>query len=239
MFKWTDKSIELWKRAEKYTNHYKNLCKELIPYVDLNDEIYDIGCGLGFIDLELSPYVKSIRSFDIEKRVLEELDKSAKDKGIVNISTSSFNWTKEEGNCCDVLLACSFGNLVECFDDFIRMARDKVIIVKRHKPKMSNKYVKGKAAFSALASEQYLIERGISYKKISFQSEFGQPLDSYSEAMDFVKFHGMNRGVPEDEFLKENLLSGKKYGYKYYLPNKKDMVIFIITKESLSFEKRK
>ena len=239
MFIWTDESIELWKRAERYTDHYKNLCRELKSYVDKDDEIYDIGCGLGFIDLELSPYVKSIRSFDIEKRVLDELNKSANNKGIHNISTSSNDWTKEEDGCCDTVLACSFGNLVDCLDDFLRMARNQVIIVKRHKPKVTKKYIPCKVAFSAQASEDYLIERGINYKKISFQSEFGQPLDSYEEALYFVRFHGMNRGEPEGKFLKENLISGEEYGYKYYLPNKKDMVIFVISKECLYSEKGK
>ena len=239
MFIWTDKSIELWQRAERFTDHYKELCNELIPYVDLDEEIYDIGCGLGYIDLELSPYVKSIRSFDVEKRVLDELKKSADKKGITNISTSRNDWTREEDNCCDTVLACSFGNLVECLDDFLRMAKKQVLIVKRHKPKLTKKYIPGKVAFSAQASEEYLKERGINYNKISFQSEFGQPLKSYEEALDFVRFHGMNRGEPEEKFLEENLISGEKYGYKYYLPNKKDMVIFIISKEQLCSEKRK
>ena len=125
----------------------------------------------------------------------------------------------------------SFGNLVECLDDFLRIARKQVILVKRNKPKASKKYIPGVEAFSATASEMYLKEQGIIYDKKFFNSEFGQPLESYDEAERFVEFHGMNGKTPVNEFLEDNLKSGKKFGYEYYLPNKKDMVIFVIPKE--------
>ena len=230
MFIWTDKSIELWKRAQKYTNHYKVLGEKLKSVISEDDIVYDIGCGLGFIDIELAPYVKEVKGFDIEQRVLNELENNAKDKGIDNLTVCNTDWTKESDNCCNTLLACSFGNIVECFDDFFRMAKDQVVIVKRHKAKPSKKYVPGVSAFSAEATENYFNDRGIKFNKIIFESEFGQPLDSYEEAKWFTEFHEMNRGMEIDKFLEKNLLSGEKYGYKYYLPNKKDMVIFVIKK---------
>ena len=230
MFRWTDESIELWERAEKYTDHYRKLEKKLEEVIDKEDIVYDIGCGLGFVDIELAQHVKAIKGFDIEQRVLNELEKNAKDSGIYNISVSSEDWTKLKDNSCDTLMACSFGNIVECLDDFLRIAKKQIVLVKRLKAKPSKKYVAGIKAFSAEASEEYLKERGIEYTKTVFESEFGQPLKSYDEALWFTEFHGMNRGVPVEEFLKENLMSGEKYGYEYYLPNKKDMVIFVINK---------
>ena len=230
MFRWTDESIELWERAEKYTDHYRKLEKKLEEVIDKEDIVYDIGCGLGFVDIELAQHVKAIKGFDIEQRVLNELEKNAKDSGIYNISVSSEDWTKLKDNSCDTLMACSFGNIVECLDDFLRIAKKQIVLVKRLKVKPSKKYVAGIKAFSAEASEEYLKERGIEYTKTVFESEFGQPLKSYDEALWFTEFHGMNRGVPVEEFLKENLMSGEKYGYEYYLPNKKDMVIFVINK---------
>ena len=231
MFRWTDESIALWERAEKYTDHYRELGVRLEELIGENHRVYDMGCGLGFIDLELADHVKSIKAFDIEPKVLNELEKNAEKKNINNITVCNTDWTKEKDNSCDTLLACSFGNIVECLDDFLRIAKDQVILVKRHKAKPSKKYVPGVRAFSAEASEEYLQERGIKYTKTLFKSEFGQPLKSYEEALWFTEFHGMNRKMPVKEFLEENLMSGEKYGYEYYLPNKKDMVIFVIKKE--------
>ena len=230
MFRWTDDSIELWKRAERYTDHYRKLADRLKEIIGSDELVYDMGCGLGFVDLELAPYVKEIKGFDIEQRVLNELVDNAKNKGITNISICNTDWTKEADESCDTLMACSFGNVVECLDDFLRIAKNQVVLVKRHKAKPSKKYVAGVKAFSAQATEEYLKDRGIEFSEIVFESEFGQPLKSYDEALWFTEFHGMNRGLPVDEFLKENLESGEEYGYEYYLPNKKDMVIFVIKK---------
>ena len=228
MFKWTDKSIDLWIRAEKYTDHYVELSNRLKEFINKDQYIYDIGCGLGFVDLELSPYVKKIKSFDIEQRVLNVLYKNAKDRNINNIEVCNTDWTKEADNSCDTLMACSFGNIVECLDDFLRISKDQVILVKRHKPKESKKYVKGVRAFSAEASEAYLKDKNIKYEKYVFESEFGQPLKSYEEAVWFTEFHGMNRNIPVEDFLRDNLIKKDSSEYKYYLPNKKEMVIFVI-----------
>lgn len=238
MFVWTDKSIELWKRAEKYTDHYKKLGDRLKDLIGKDQKVYDIGCGLGFIDLELACNVKCIKAFDIEQRVLDELEKNAERKNICNITVCSNDWTREEDNSCDTLLACSFGNIAVCLDDFLRIAKNQVILVKRHKAKPSKKYIPGVKAFSGEASEAYLKDKGIDYEKYFFESEFGQPLESYEEAVWFSEFHGMNKNMPVEEFLDKNLISGEKYGYKYYLPNKKDMVIFII-KKGMNNEKGK
>ena len=104
MFLWTDDSIKLWKRAEKYTDHYKILGNELINYINKDEEVYDIGCGLGFVDIEMAPYVKSIKGFDIENKVLTELEKTSKRKAIKNIRVSNSDWTKEGDGSCDTPL---------------------------------------------------------------------------------------------------------------------------------------
>ena len=228
MFRWTEKSIELWQRAEKYTDHYVELGNSLKKFIKADHSVYDIGCGLGFVDLELAPYVKNIKAFDIEQRVLDILNKNAVNKNINNLEICNNDWTKESDNSCDTLMACSFGNIVECFDDFMRIAKDQVILVKRYRSKDKKKYVPGRRAFSAEATEAYLRDRNIVYDKYIFESEFGQPLVSYEEAVWFSEFHGMNRSVPVEDFLKENLITVKDSEYKYYLPNKKEMVIFII-----------
>ncbi len=238
MFKWTDESIKWWKRARTYSSHYKEMAQLVLPYLEEKEVVYDIGCGLGYIDLEVAPYVDKIKCFDIEEKVLEELRKETLIQKVDNLSVSNEEWLELPDQSCDTVLACSFGSLAEYLDDFMRIARKQVLILKRNRSKFAQKYYEGKPLYSAAGSECYLNENKIPYRKISVYSDFGQPLESLEEAEKFVSFHRINGDEPAKKYLEQHLETGK-YGYPYYLSNRKEMSLFVIPKGETADEKRK
>lgn len=238
MFRWTDESIKWWQRARTYTSHYKEMAQMVLPYLEKEEMVYDIGCGLGYIDLELAAHVGKIRCFDIEKKVLKELEKEAENQNIRNLSVSNENWLQLPNDSCDTLLACSFGSLEEYLDDFLRIAKKQVLILKRNRSKFSQKHCEGKPLYSVAGSEYYLKENKIPFQKVSVYSDFGQPLESLEEAAKFVSFHRINGSEPVKEYLEQHLEPGR-YGYPYYLSNRKEMSLFIIPKKNETDEKGK
>ncbi len=237
MFRWTEESIRWWQRARAYTSHYKEMAELVLPYLAKEETLFDIGCGLGYIDLELAPHVKQIRAFDIEEKVLQELKKEVEIQQLTNVFTSKENWLKLPDQSCDSLLACSFGSMEEYLNDFLRIAKKQVLILKRNRSKFSQKNNKGKPLYSVAGCESYLKENNILFQKVSVYSDFGQPLESLEEAEKFVLFHRINGNEPIKEYLKQHLEPGR-YGYPYYLSNRKEMCLFIIAKENLRDEKR-
>ncbi len=237
MFRWTEESIRWWQRAKAYTNHYKEMAQLVLPYIQKEDTLYDIGCGLGYIDLELVPYVKQIKCFDIEEKVLRELKKEIENQNIANLSVSSENWLRLPNQSCDSLLACSFGSMEEYLEEFLRIAKKQVLILKRNRSKFSQENCKGKPLYSVAGCERYLKENKIPFQKVSVYSDFGQPLESLEEAEDFVLFHRINGNEPIKEYLEQHLEPGR-YGYPYYLSNRKEMSLFVIPKENKKDEKR-
>lgn len=238
MFKWTDESIKWWQRAKAYTNHYKDMAQIILPYLEKDESVYDIGCGLGYIDLELAPHIGQVRCFDIDTKVLSELEKEAASQKVSNLSVTNENWLQFPDQSCDTVLACSFGALSEYLDDFLRLARKQVLVLKRNRSKFAQKYYEGQPLHSAAGSEAYLKENRIPYEKISVFSDFGQPLESWEEAEKFVRFHRINGDEPAEKYLEQHLEPGK-YGYSYYLSNRKEMSLFVIPKENWTDEKGK
>ncbi len=238
MFKWTDESIKWWKRARTYSSHYKEMAQLVLPYLEEKEVVYDIGCGLGYIDLELAPYVQKIKCFDVEEKVLLELQEEALRENVDNLFATKEEWLKLPDQSCDTVLACSFGSLEEYFEDFMRIAKKQVLILKRNRSKFAQKYYEGKPLYSVAGCERYLSENEIPYKKICVYSDFGQPLESLEEAEKFVAFHRINGDEPAKKYLEQHLESGK-YGYPYYLSNRKEMSLFVIPKGETTDEKRK
>lgn len=236
MFRWTEESIKWWQRAKAYSNHYKEMAELVLPYLEKEERIFDIGCGLGYIDLELASYVRQIRCFDIEKKVLRELKKEVESQNLTNLSVSHEDWLQLPDQSCDSLLACSFGSMEEYLEEFLRIAKKQVLILKRNRSKFSQEDCNGKPFYSVAGCENYLKNHYISFQKVSVYSDFGQPLQSLEEAKRFVLFHRINGTEPIEEYLEQHLEEGR-YGYPYYLSNRKEMCLFVIPKETTKDEK--
>lgn len=67
-------------------------------YLKTTDEVLDIGCNCGFLDLQLSEYVKSIKGIDIEPLFIEIANKTKKYVGISNVQFAVMDFKEEVKN---------------------------------------------------------------------------------------------------------------------------------------------
>ena len=232
MFRWTEESIDWWKRAVPYSNYYKCLAGELRKYIDERERVFDIGCGLGNVSLELCPFVRRITGYDIDDTVLKEFEKEVRRRSIDNIDISIEKWECCPDHSCDTVIACSFGIMEDDLHQFLRIARKQVIVVRGRKEDSGMEVLPQGREYKAGKEERYLIDNHIPYQKKSFYADFGQPLRSREEAERFLTFYGMTNKDEINAFLDRNLVRTGSGGEQYFLPNRKEVVMLVIPKEA-------
>ncbi|MCU6763293.1 Methyltransferase domain [uncultured Roseburia sp.] len=234
MFKWTKESIEWYQRAAFYTQYHVNLRKTLLPFFSQNETVCDIGCGLGYLDLELAPFVKAITAVDREKKVTDLLSAKVSERKLTNLTVRCADWSVLTDECCDTLLMCAFGNVHTYLEKYLGICKKRIIIIRK-----SPKEIDG--GFSSVYNRKRVMEQDVEFVKQCglntqlkfFDMEFGQPLTSRWEAERFVLHYSLKPDhITMSQYLKTHLkeLPGGKY--PYYLPNKKEMYMFTIEKES-------
>lgn len=232
MFIWSDESILWYQAAAEWTKYHLLVSKEIEEFFHADDYVCDVGCGLGCMSIILAPLVKHITAVDIEPRVLKILNDRAKEEGIVNISPVESDWKLLNDNSYDTVLACSFGTLQKDFYDFMRLARKRLIIIKRGHTKERNGFAtEYSRTYGANNDEEFLDRNRIPYQIKTFQADFGQPLREKGEAVRFVEHYRLR---PEDQsmddYLAQHMIEEPDGVYQYYLPNMKNVHILVIEK---------
>ena len=234
MFKWTEESIEWYRRAAFYTQYHVNLKKVLTPFFSKNEEICDIGCGLGYLDLELAPVVAGIVAVDREKKVTDILSGLASERNLKNLTVMCDDWSVLPEECCDTLIMSAFGNIQKYLEDYLKICRKRIIII-RKSPK------ENLDGFSSVYNRRRIMEQDVEYVKQRglntdlkfFDTEFGQPLKNKKEAERFVRHYRlMPDHMTMDQYLRIHLKKSSGGKYPYYFPNKKEMYMFTIEKGS-------
>ncbi|MCL1834782.1 MAG: class I SAM-dependent methyltransferase [Oscillospiraceae bacterium] len=227
---WDEQSSRRFIAASEYTGFHKLLAARLIPYLDRADKLCDIGCGLGRLDLELAPYVREITAVDVSGYAVNTLRAAAKEAGIENIRALCGDAAELKPGY-DVVLMSLYGQpdsvktLELCSRRLIRVAgagRKSGLYPERHRRE-------AKDAVPVVSGE--LDSSGVNYLLERHTFEFGQPLETWDDAVSFVLTNAPEAGAREiEEFLNANLQSTGRDDYPYYLPYRKELGIFIVDK---------
>ncbi len=67
-------------------------------YLKSTDDVLDIGCNCGFLDLQLSEYVKSIKGIDVEPLFIEIANQTKAYVGVSNVQFSVMDFREEVEN---------------------------------------------------------------------------------------------------------------------------------------------
>ncbi|MEG1500784.1 MAG: class I SAM-dependent methyltransferase, partial [Clostridiales bacterium] len=229
---WNEKSLVWYKQAAEYCNFHQQLAQKIMPYLDFEDQICDLGCGLGYLSLALAQHGYQVTAVDNDGRALDMLRQSidSSDQGNIKILQADSD-TLAEDQVWDVLILCFFGRLTEGDNlrNYLRHCRKRLISIVPGNLKSSispagvSRYTK--EHMPQLAA--FLTEQQVQYQLEEDVWEFGQPFDSISEALAFINHYGQNNSQRNAEIhIKEKLITLPNGGY--YLPNQKQLGIFII-----------
>ena len=235
-FEWDDKKIELYVRASKETGFHKKLAEQILPFLNKDDELTDVGCGPGTIDFELSPYVRRINAVDIEPEIINYLRKEVKESELTNIFASIGDASFMSESLGDVVLTCFFSGIEDALPNLVGASKRLAIIIThgegaKYKP---SKISGNKRKTSASDIEKSLFEAGYNYTRKDLVLDFGQPLKSKEEAKAFIEMYcteeDPNQRKAKIEEGLSNLKQSENNTYPYSIPTMKEVSIFIITK---------
>lgn len=228
-FRWTKESINWYANASEYCNFHSNLAKVVSSVLDKDDSLLDIGCGLGFLDIELSQYVKNITALDMDSNVINYLSHYCERNKVSNISAlcDDFKNYKEKHS---VVLMSFFGRDGQMEYCYSRCEKKLIRIVNwaNEGNMYPNKYRK-RSKSSVPMVDQILKESKKKYQLIDTTLEFGQPLVSIDDGIAFVKHNAPDASEKEiRDFLEKKSEKSELDKYDFYLPNKKRIGIFVI-----------
>lgn len=206
MFRWSDESILWYLAASEWTGYHALLAKEASEFLRPEDVVCDVGCGPGCLAVELAPLVRQVTAVDVDDRVLACIRDRGAAGGIDNICPVLSDYADLPDNCCDVVVACSFGVMEKNGREFMRLARKRMIVIKRKEPPESEDgsaaaYRRGHKVFD---DEKYLDEHQIAYRLYTFDGDFGQPLHDREEALRYLEYYGLNKEESVDDFLRRD-----------------------------------
>jgi len=184
-FSWEEQTIRWFTDAGTYTGFHKTLARRIIPYLEQDDTLCDAGCGIGRLDLELAPYVRSITAVDVSENAIAALRRDAAAIGISNLCADvrDVDTMTEQ---FDIIILSFFGQknmfglLENCCRKLIR------IVAADNKSKMYPEQHKKCFKDTIPTVCGLLDEKGLDYKLELGKMEFGQPLRSWHDAEQFV-----------------------------------------------------
>lgn len=239
---WSDKKIEWYVRASKWTCFHQTLADRIRPFLKKTDHVVDLGCGPGLIDMAIAADVNKITAIDINPTVLGHYNNVITEEKHTNIRTLCGDAKTHPEDLIpeefDVALFCFFGGPHAAFKTGLRKA-SRITISITHGIAMQGAPSIISGEFQRAYEDEmetYLTGEGIRYTKMTEWIDFSQPLLSMDEAECFFKTYaseGEEGSVERKAQIARQLSLVKKTDDPIFplLFNKpKDTAIFIIEK---------
>ncbi|MEG1448703.1 MAG: hypothetical protein RSC41_05155 [Oscillospiraceae bacterium] len=233
MFYWSDQRISWYDDAAKISQYHNVIIKNIFPYVDKNSTVFDVACGLGYISEKISPFVKDVCCFDIDKNAITSLGKRC--HHIENIQCIYGDWKENLiGRKCDVAIMSYCNGIIEHFDFLSSVAQEYIIGIHLFKNKVHNFGVNNHTDLDKTFTRrettetimEFLNKKNIPYEVKKISCEFGQPFRTKAEVYDFIREYFKLTNISTIEaIISENLVEKDNY---FYLPNNKESGIIII-----------
>jgi SAM-dependent methyltransferase len=236
-YEWTQDKIEYFIRASIHTGFHRWLASAVRPFLKPDDNIVDIGCGIGRIDLELAKDVRSITAIDENPDAIRQLKENATKLHIENILTEVKDAGKIRDNSWDVTLLSFFGEPGDGLQELIsKTGRCSILIthIESYHPSPALPPHNSVRKIYAGEMEIFFEKVGMSWQKQILTLEFGQPLKSLDDARHFIEIYTVQTD-PEArrqhmERTLPRLVKTAHPEYPYYLPKDKHIAIYTIEK---------
>ena len=232
-FQWTDKNLEWFAKAGSETDFYKKVTALLDEYLSLESIVFDIGCGMGFLSFALAEKVSKVWAVDVDGRVIEYMEKEISSKGCHNVKKHLGDWKDwKPGFCADMVIISYFDGILCDLDKLMSLTKKHIVAILPSELDSKKLGIRKHSNEGCVAKRDtvesvmnFLNEGDIAYKKIKFQAEFGQPLDSLAEAEEYMGYY---YGLGMDDLVKgKRILKREK---DFYIPKVRECGIIIIEK---------
>jgi len=212
MFIWDSKSIEWFSNSAKLTDFHKNIAKEIIPFIEKDSSILSLGCGLGYLERQLSSYFSKMTLIDIDENVIEFLKKNKLSNQDILMADSNIINIK-----ADYLLLSFFSRMyeVDALDRYLSLINKKIFYLVNERHTDLNVLIK------------YLLDKKANFKLKSLRLNFNQILDK-SEINEYINHYYSNiKDGKRNKLLNQfEEISNNKVEFK----NRKKIILIVISK---------
>lgn len=227
-----EKTFKWFLSAVEYTGYTDKMAKLLLERLPSGGTLYDLGCGMGLIDLKLHPHFSSITCVDVSESSIKWLESEICRRNIKNITPvcTDAHLLSEPKDC---VMALFHSNAYDVLKYYLPLVKDTLVLVTHPRVLDSPVEIKNKFRENAnvTAAVSAFDEAQIKYDLFEGSLEYGQPLESEEDGLQFIKAYKKNAPceTPE-EYLKRNVVETGNSDYPLYLPSLKKFGIFTIKK---------
>lgn len=234
VFPWTQDTIRWYRDAETFVGNDRSRVLSGLILRELPEmpSLIDMGCGLGYLGMELSAGASSVLSVDLNESALDFLMGEINQRGISNMEVrkGDFELMDIESGY-DAMVLCMFGGSQDCLSIAENWV-DKIFMVANAASKRSLS-VKDEPSKNKFAEEiiEYLDGGGYKYKHTHVSAQFGQPLVSREDAYRFVANYNASADAKEiEDMLSRRLIETGRNDFPFYIPSEKNYSFFVIEK---------
>lgn len=236
MFIWDKDNIRWMEAAAEKTGYYEKLARIIQPFLKKEDQVCEIGCGLGHFACAISTMVANITAVDISKQAIERVKAISDSRGIKNMKPMVGDWiplAEVSTRKFDVVVLSYISAIRKNWDELCKLSRGPIIAILANGESgtglQSSLYnpiyddLEGRDTIVNVVP--FLESQGIQYKLIECELEYGQPLESMEDACNFISRYYKGSETELMNYLCQRLIPQYE---GYYLPKIKKSGILII-----------
>lgn len=225
---WNERTITWLEAASEFTGFHRKLAELLRPHLHPGGTLCDLGCGLGLIDLELSPWFERITCLDTSAPALAALERLAARRGCTNLEPVRGDVEELEGEWDSVLgVFFGFGDRIP---QWLSHCRRSLVVVVADGGRPSFGPGHPAKRYTADYAQALLEEAGIPYRMERHGLEYGQPFRSLEEAEEFGRIYSGGSLAEDLAYLHDRLTATGDPVYPWYLPQEKRFAVFSVQK---------
>jgi len=249
------KKITMFRQASEFTAFHKKLGVLIGHWLDSEWSVLDLGCGLGLIDFEIAPHVKSITAVDYDETVIKECKAQIEREldaghGYAEKIEPICADAKDISGEWDIVLMSFFGADFNDMKKYFNHAAKRVIVIVHER---ASSGIFGPAIFkskrrTAAELDAFLKKESYVHTKTIAEMQFGQPFKTIDDVGDFLERledadkgriilpELMHEGEPDIDFdvekialnAEERIIMTGRYDFPYYLPCNVSVGLFCV-----------
>ncbi len=231
MFHWTQQKIDWYQQAAEHCGYHHGVAGLVRRYLPDGSAAADLGCGLGYLSMELAPHLSRLTCVDISPEATAFLSAQCRRRRIGNLSVVCGDWTQwQPDEPVDAVVLSFVNGVIHQLPLLFQKSRDLVISVMALSNSDNSSYGLDDLLPPRPRPQYRLREcwedvapvleaRGIPYERTEFALPFGQWLADRDEVRAFFR-HYYSLEFPEQR-LEEYLAPRRQPGGGYYLDNTK------------------
>jgi SAM-dependent methyltransferase len=229
MVPWSRQRIEWYQRAVAYTHFDRLLADAIVPYLPKGETVCDLGCGTGYLAMELARRGYAVTAFDANELTQSYISQEAWRRGLPGLTPQRGSWfdLPREPHWDHVVMVFA-GHLDQDLSLFLDLCRKQLILVLKDGDD-SHVQADGVSPLKHVPVRQVEAQLG-GYRYLSFglTLPFGQPLKSMEECRAYLETFDADIWGAHSA-LHRVRESGDPL-YPLYLPGEKRMRLFVVEK---------